>query len=784
MNDAAAETGTAPREVPRYAEVVFNIPVAQCYTYRVPPELDEEVVPGCLVEAPFGARGQCGCVVAVSEEPGTLLAGGLKTIASHVSPEYRISDELLEIARFIAGYYFVSLGQALSAVSMVGFCDVRLHTATEYQLAADWRVRLAETEAALTARQMAACEALEVAGLPAGPRAVLARAAGCGAGVIAKLEAAGLLIQSESGLSSAAPPSVPPSQPHKLGTEQRTALEAIGDALREPRFQAFLLHGITGSGKTEVYLQAIAEVLERGGSALCLVPEISLTPQTVERFERRFQCETGVFHSQLTRRDKLLLYLKIRAGAIRLVIGARSAVFAPLERLGIIVVDEEHDGSYKQGESPRYHARDVALVRAQRLGIPVVMGSATPGLESYHNAQSGKYTLLHLPDRAGDVPLVLPPVAVIDLTRQARETPAAGMISPALHDAIQTRLDRKEQSLLFLNRRGFSNFLFCPACKWVARCDEDDVALTVHKPRRPGEKREPETGELDLFDSGTESMSPEAFLKCHFCGMSRPAPRTCPECGADDLLTVGAGTQRIERELDAQFPGARILRMDYDTAGGRQAFLESWKKMVSGEADIILGTQMIAKGIHLEKVTLVGVVLADVGLFLPDFRAEERCFTLLTQVAGRAGRTSPGEVIFQTYLPNHTAIRHAMRHDFVGFFAEELGRRRQLNFPPFTRLISLTLSDPDRERAFAAARQLVSILWRLKHRPECRGVVTNGPTIAPIARLGGRFRCRILIRAPQSRTAAALLRFALDSQDWKLAGDTRLAIDVDPVDLM
>jgi len=357
----------------------------------------------------------------------------------------------------------------------------------------------------------------------------------------------------------------------------------------------------------------------------------------------------------------------------------------------------------------------------------------------------------------------------------------AGRISEALESAIHQRLAAREQSLLFLNRRGFSNFLFCPSCKWVARCDDDDVALTFHKRRSP---LPAPTGENDLFADLEKAGADDGFLKCHFCGTTRPAPTLCPACGAGDLLAVGAGTQRIEEELRGMFPEARILRLDYDTTGGREGFLQAWKKMVEGDVDIILGTQMIAKGLHLEKVTLVGVVLADVGLFLPDFRAEERAFSLLTQVAGRAGRAGAGEAILQTYLPRHASIRYATAHDYTGFFTDEIRRRRSLNFPPFTRMAAMTLTSVDREKALEGARILISILWRVRSRRECERAVVNGPGPAPLARLAGKWRFRILARTPTPRGLAALIRFALEDREYRLPSGVRLSVDVDPIDLL
>ncbi|MCB2153660.1 primosomal protein N' [bacterium] len=760
---------------PEFVDVAVNRPLDPL-TYRVPEELRDEISPGWLVEVPLGTKNAIGCVVSVRSETDGLDASAIKAIIRRASPEYLIDTSLMKLARFIADYYFCSYGEALAAASIVGFHHVASSSLPVFRLREDWRAHAG----ALTKRQLQVCESLDEQSRPIETKSSLARLAGSTPPTIAKLEQAGLLIS--------ATPSIPepdrklpePDSDHVLIPGQQEAFAEICRSLDKQEFRTYLLHGITGSGKTEIYLQAMARVLDRGQSALCLVPEISLTPQTVHRFESRFRTEIGVFHSQMTRRDKLFLYRKIESGRVRIVIGARSAIFAPLPNLGLIVVDEEHDGSYKQGEVPRYHARDIAIVRGQRLGIPVVLGSATPSMESYQNAAMDKYRLLHLPDRASG--MELPPVRIVDLAREVAEGRGAGNFSNELIEAIRTRLERGEQSLLFLNRRGFSNFLFCPSCKWVARCEQDDVSLTVHKPRDSRAKKSDTASALDLFEKPIAETS--AYLRCHFCGERHNAPSACPECGNEDLMTVGSGTQRIEEEISEIFPDANLLRLDYDTAGGREGFLRAWKKMTSGEADIILGTQMVAKGHHLERVTLVGVILADVGLFIPDFRAEERTFTLLTQVAGRAGRATKGEVIFQTYMPNHTAIRFAMAHDYEGFFAEELRRRRQLGFPPSGRLIALTFSDPDREKSYKASRMLAGILWRQRQQWGTRDLGITGPTIAPLARLGGRFRYRILLIGKSPKTLSKFLHAALADREFKMPSGVRLAIDVDPVDLL
>ncbi len=737
-------------------------------TYRVPPEFADGVRVGSLIRVPLSRREEIGIVLDADAPPPVGIR--VKDALAIASPGYTVSPEVMELGRWLADYYCAPIGEALACVSMVGFSDTTADPGRRVRGNAGWR------SLQLGARVRAEAERLDalIADGIWDTQREASRALGITPGLVGRMLEAGVLVH------DTAPR---PSGPYRdesipeLNQEQAAALGRILDASRAPRFEAFLLFGVTGSGKTEVYLRAIEDVLARGGTALCLVPEISLTPQTVQRFESRFRAPVGVFHSQMTRTEKRRLLGHVESGAIRIVIGARSAIFAPMPRLGIIIVDEEHEGSYKQAESPRYHARDVALIRARRLAIPVVMGSATPSLEAFENARRGKFALLPLPVRAGGISM--PTVRVVDLANAERIGGTAGLISTELRDAIRLRLERGEQSLLLLNRRGFSNFLFCPSCRWVARCKDDDVALTLHRRRQ---RRDDAEEQLDMFRMLSERS--QGILRCHFCGHTEALPPACPGCGNAEVMAVGSGTQRIEEELHSAFPGARILRMDLDTVGNRQAFLAAWQRMVDGDAQIILGTQMIAKGLHLERVTLVGAVLADVGLFLPDFRAEERTFFLLSQVAGRSGRASDGEVIFQSFMPHHTAVRFATAHDYTGFFEHEMKRRNALRFPPVTKLIAITLSDEDEARCAEAARLLAGILRRLIQAGGHPGCAARGPLPAPLRRLGGRWRERILLRGEAAGPLHDLLHASLADPLWKLPGPTRLVIDVDPVDLL
>jgi primosomal protein N' (replication factor Y) len=473
------------------------------------------------------------------------------------------------------------------------------------------------------------------------------------------------------------------------------------DAEKDPRdvggtrnkTSTFLLHGVTGSGKTEVYLQAIAHALEKGQGAIVLVPEISLTPQTVERFKARFSSGplrtlVAVLHSHLSAGERHDEWHKIRQGRARIAIGARSAIFAPVDPLGLIIVDEEHEHSYKQEEAPRYHARDVAVVRGQMEGAVVVLGSATPSMESFYNAQRGKYQLLELTLRVDDQKM--PVVRVVDMRAEGRKQKGIPIFSHQLKEAITQRLERHEQTILFLNRRGYSTSLLCPQCGYVASCPNCSVSLTFH--RRA------------------------AKLLCHICGHSATAPTVCPEpkCRNPAIRYSGLGTEKVEDTLTKLFPHARITRMDSDTLKKKDDYRRILGDFRSGKIDVLVGTQMIAKGLHFPNVTLVGIIYADLSLHIPDFRAGERTFQLLTQVAGRAGRGDvEGEVFVQAFTPFHPAIQFARRHDFIGFYEQEIEFREQLKYPPLARIALLTLRGRNEDKVRLSAEHVRGELEKL-----------------------------------------------------------------------
>jgi primosomal protein N' (replication factor Y) (superfamily II helicase) len=542
-----------------------------------------------------------------------------------------------------------------------------------------------------------------------------------------------------------------------LTSAQSTALEHIQKRLHTHEFSPVLLHGVTGSGKTEVYMRAMAAALTQGKQVIYLVPEIALTPQLLTRIHARFGQDVAVLHSRLTRGERLDEWLRVHRQQAAIAIGPRSAIFAPLQRVGLIIVDEEHDPSYKQEEAPRYLARDVAIMRAKLCQALVVLGSATPSLESFANAQQQRYHYLQLPDRVGTKDL--PHVVLVDLRRDDNRAGSGEVLSHPLRKAITARLARGEQTLLFLNRRGYATFVQCHDCGYICQCPRCSVALTFHLEDRT--------------------------LKCHYCQFTTTPPETCPTCRGTRVEYFGTGTQKVEREVRRLFSQARVARMDRDATGGRHAYQDILTRLARGEIDILVGTQMITKGHDFPRITLVGVVSADVTLGLPDFRAAERTFQLLTQVAGRAGRGEvAGEVIVQTFAPQHYAIQHAQTHDFLGFYAEESAYRKRLDYPPAVRLAAIRFDARDPQAVEQFCQAFVALL-----RPYVRdaeGVTLLGPAPAALAKLNNRYRWHLLLKAPTARRLHDVIQCGLHAlqQATIPRSGVRLTVDVDPVNLL
>ena len=543
-------------------------------------------------------------------------------------------------------------------------------------------------------------------------------------------------------------------QKHRLNGEQQAALDAILEAMHAHAYKTFLLRGITGSGKTEVYLQAIETVLALGRSAIMLVPEISLTPQTVGRFYARFKQNIAILHSGLSDGERYDAWRLARQGTVRIVVGARSAVFAPLPDVGIIVVDEEHDNSYKQNETPRYHGRDVAIMRARMAQAVCLLGSATPSVESYYNSETRKSTRLELLNRATSGHL--PQVRLIDMRKEHLQTPGQIILSTPLEQAVQERVDANEQVILLLNRRGFAPVVLCPMCGWIAECADCQVSLTFH--------------------------SSGSALRCHYCGNSQPKPVVCGQCGFNPLIYLGLGTQKAEDYLMRAFPKARVERMDADTTSGKGGHALILGRFARHEIDILIGTQMLAKGHDYPGVTLVGVINADNGLTLPDFRAAEQAFQLLTQVAGRAGRGDrPGEVYIQTYRPNHYSIQAASRHDYTAFYEREIRHRQDAGYPPYRRMVNFSIEGEDPQLAERESMRLRRLACEQVDRLGFRGIALLGPAPATIRRVKKKYRWNFAL---MSRSPARINQLARAVRLAFLEGcptrEIQIKVDLDP----
>lgn len=789
----------------------------QPFTYALPETLRHRVRPGSRVLVPFGPRRLTGVVVNCHDQPPAMAT---REASRLVDAEPVLDAELLALGRWIAGYYCAPLGEVLRGMlplagdvrwakvwsltdsgrdaarqlvldsepgdpvtEVLRLLERRPLTAAYLARAfplADKTIRSLERRGFVVAEQVAAARdplrapaerlRVELAGAPR--RAKLKKAERelqaflelhPGSHNLKDLEnlvrnasPAARALARKGVVSLEAEPialrASPASTPRRLNTAQQGAFDQIRRGLDGGRFHAFLLHGVTGSGKTEVYLNAIEAVLRQGRSALLLVPEIALTPAMAGQFLARFPDRVAILHSAFTDVERSEEWRRIRSGAASVVVGTRSGVFAPVRNLGLIVVDEEHDGSYKQEETPRYHGRDVAVVRAHDAGACVLLGSATPSLESRYNAESGKYTLLELPARIEERPM--PTVELIDMRQEFLETRRQATFSRKLTAALAERLANHEQTIILLNRRGFSSFVACRACGERVECVNCSVTLTFHKRDRR--------------------------LLCHYCGYAQKPPSACPKCSSDHIYFLGLGSERVEEELHRDFPAARVARLDRDTATGGRRFETILNGFRKGDYDILVGTQMIAKGHDIPNVTLVGVISADMGLGVPDFRAAERTFQLLTQVAGRAGRGSvPGIVLIQTIQPDHYAIRLAAAQDYAAFYEKELAFRRALHYPPFSAMANVLVRGEKKEVALGMSTSLARLFT-----PPPDKLRVLGPAEAPVARLRNEYRYQFLIKAASRRALSEWLqrvrRFAQEHK-W---GATALMIDVDPLTLM
>ena len=730
------------------AKVIVDVGLDREFDYRIPPPMRDEIVPGTLVEVPFGHRYARGYVIALSE---TTDQTQLKDIQRRVGDKPLVREPILELAKWMAAYYMAPIEHAVRAVlpSPVRKAGAkfkeRLYVAPEHT-ASDPAAR-----EALRGKSPRQADVLDVL-VNEGELYLqdLVGKAGTTAVTVRKLEAQGFLrIGRRMDLRNpCAGHALIPTHPLSLMPEQGDALGMVRRAVDTLDPSVVLLYGVTGSGKTEVYLQGIQHVLDRGRGAIVLVPEISLTPQTVERFRGRFGERIAVLHSSLSSGERHDEWHRVHDGKATIVIGARSALFAPVKDLGLIVVDEEHEPSYKQEESPRYHARDVAVMRGRFEKCAVVLGTATPALESMYNADKGKYAVAELRHRVDHKRM--PAIRVVDMRAEKEREGRVNVISRDLLLAMEDRLERKEQIILFLNRRGFFTSLTCPTCGYVATCTQCSVSMTYHK--RQNE------------------------LCCHICGHREGVPSACPkaDCRDPEYRFAGTGTQRVEEIVSKIFPRATLRRMDSDSTTRKGAHGRILDDFRSGKIDILVGTQMIAKGLHFPNVTLVGVIHADAGLHLPDFRAGERTFQLLTQVAGRAGRGDVmGEVFVQTYTPFHPAIQAARRLDFAGMYDQEIEFRRELMYPPFAHLVCVTFHGTSESLAKRTAETVLrQVQPLLDDRTLCSEVAP-----APLARAKGRYRFQIILRSPTTRAITRPVRHVL--RECKMPRDVQCTVDVD-----
>jgi primosomal protein N' (replication factor Y) len=747
---AAAAAPAAEGLATPYVAIALPLGLDRMFTYELPEKFRGLVRPGQRVTVPFGKgnRAMTGWVV---QGVDACTLEEVKAVAELVDEKPLLSEDLIDLAFWMSRYYVTPIGQVFEAIlpaavkRSAGFKTVQIVVRTEKPES--------EIERILS-KQRRVLDCLAEGGTALAPRE-LARQAGCTVAVIKSLEEKGLVRIENRQIDEFARDLFIPLEetaPRHLTPDQLLALQRINNLLVRGKFGVVLLHGVTGSGKTEVYLQAIAEVVASGQQAIVLVPEIALTPQTIRRFRERFT-NVAVLHSNLTDAERHRQWRDIAEGRADVVIGARSAVFAPVRNLGIVVIDEEHENSFKQDTAPRYNARDVAIMRANLVGAAVILGSATPSLESYQNARSVEhYQEARLPHRIGGRPL--PPVDIIDMRREAVERKGHHILSRALEDALMNAWQHQEQAILFLNRRGFATHLFCLRCGHVEKCPDCDVGMTYHS--KPG------------------------ILICHYCGRRQPPPSVCPSCSSETFNYWGTGTQKIEEEVLRKFPEIRVGRMDADAMkkrGGHERLLAGFAE---GEIDILIGTQMVAKGLDFPNVTVVGVVNADVALSLPDFRANERTFQLITQVAGRAGRgPKGGRVFIQTFQPEHLAIQLAAKHDYESFAKDELETRRARGYPPFGRLARIIVRSQSRQRA---AEAIQTVAARLAEPARIAGVKILGPQPCPVAKISRFWRYHMLLKAP---TAKALM-FLWDKTRSDLAtpGPVQMAIDVDPQNTM
>ena len=733
-------------------EVAVVAPVEKTFYYTVPVEYSSRAFLGMRVTVPFGKRSVTGYIIGfpdaqgVSSGRGTIKILDIKDIPDS---EPAFTPAMLDLYKWIADYYISPLGDVIKTALPVSKGKVKKERVAII-------LEPAVQEAPMTPKEEKVLSFIRKRGR-ASMRDINAEF-GSPYEIIKRLSTKGLISMVEEEVSRIA---------YKQGSGVRGQGSELTPALTEPQgnafseikaavekggFSPFLLHGVTGSGKTEVYLRVIEEILKMGKGAIVLVPEISLTPQLLSRFRSRFGDKVAALHSALSDGERFDEWMRIKSGEARIVVGARSAIFAPMDDLGVLVVDEEHDHSYKQEESPRYNARDLAVVRGKMVKGVVILGSATPSMESYHNAKTGKFNYLNLPDRVEERPM--PQITVVDM----KDTGKRQIFSSQMTESLNRCIGEKKQALLFLNRRGFSTFLICSDCGFTFGCPNCSISLIYHQG--------------------------EGLLRCHYCDYEQKAFPVCPACKGMNVGHLGLGTEKVEDEVQKAFPDSRVARMDRDTVSRKGSHERILKRMEEGDLDILIGTQMVTKGHDYPNITMVGVISADISLNLPDFRAAERTFQLLTQVAGRAGRgDAPGKVIIQTFNPDHYSIVAARSHDLEGFYREEATFREELGYPPFSRLISIRLRGNSEARTASAANRLGELAR--DEMKAWKGLTILGPSKATIYKIRGKYRWHMLVKGKDSGKLHSFVRKLLSlSKDGSGFRGVELQMDVDPLNML
>jgi primosomal protein N' (replication factor Y) len=738
--------------MPAFVEIAIPVPVDRTFTYAVPEGSEAKAVVGRRVTVPFGRKPEVrGFIVG---RPESAAVEKVKEVVEFLDEGPVLGEDVLSLGRFISRYYGCSLGEALDAALPSGVKHGRAARTVPHAALAipvEEALALADGLPDHRLKQARVLELLAEADAPV-PVADLLRAAKASRSPVTTLAKQGTIRISRRALPLDPFADRVEKSPERLvltGQQQRS-LDAVTAAVSGNRYETFLLFGVTGSGKTEVYLRAIEECVALGRQAIVLVPEISLTPQTVRRFRARFD-RVAVLHSAQSEAERRRWWRTAQRGEADVVIGPRSAVFAPVPALGLIVVDEEHDSSFKQGRVPRYHARDVAIVRAHACDAAVVLGSATPALESFHNARSGKFTMLTLTERVGGGSL--PPVEIVDMSREMAELKRFTWFSRRLRKTITESVARGEQAMLFLNRRGFATLMTCRRCGETLSCDRCSVSLVFHQGR--------------------------GRAVCHQCGLERRVPPNCPACGQPGLLQRGFGTEKIEEELAELFPNATVARMDSDTMTRRGAHEEVLDRLGDREIDLLVGTQMIAKGLHFPRVTAVGVVDADTSLRIPDFRAAERTFQLIAQVAGRTGRSERGgRVVVQTFRKDQPALVAAARHDYLAFAEDELRAREMLGYPPYGRILLLVVQG---RKMPVVATRAASVAKALREALPADRAKVLGPAVPPLEKVKEKFRRHIIVKATGPAEIARAVSMVRKERERKKAAE--IVIDVDPVSM-